>query len=47
MVQLTPDHLRRLIRKTSNRQIITLICECFLKVVNGTVPVEIAKIEQI
>ena len=45
MVQLTPDQLKRLIRKTSNREIITLICECLLNVVNGNVPVKIANIE--
>ena len=38
MVQLKPDHLRRLIRKTSNREIITLICDCLLNVVNGNIP---------
>ena len=37
MVQLKPDQLRRLIRKTSNREIITLNCECLLNVVNGNV----------
>ena len=47
MVQLKPDQLRRLIRKTSNREIITLICECLLNVVNGNVPVKIANIERI
>ena len=46
MVQLKPDQLRRLIRKTSNREIKTLICECLLNVVNGNVPVKIANIEQ-
>ena len=46
MVQLKPDQLRRLIRKTSNREIVTLICECLLNVVNGNVPVIIAKIER-
>ena len=40
MVQLKPDQLRRLIRKTSNSEIITLICECLLNVVNGNVPVK-------
>ena len=37
MVQLKPDQLRRLIRKTSNR---------LLNVVNGNVPVKIANIER-
>ena len=46
MVQLTPDQLRRLIRKTSNREIKKVICECSLKVVNGNVPVKIAKIKR-
>ena len=46
MVQLKPDQLRRLIRKTSNREIITLICECLLNVVNRNIPVKIAKIER-
>ena len=46
MIQLKPDQLRRLIRKTSNREIITLICDCFLKVVNGNVPVKIENIER-
>ena len=46
MVQLKPDQLRRLIRKTSNREIITLICECLLNVVKGTVPAKIANIER-
>ena len=46
MVQLKPDQLRRLIRKTSNREIITVICECLLNVVNGNVPVKIANIER-
>ena len=43
MVQLTPDQLRQLIRKTSNLEIIALICECLLNVVNGNVPVKIAE----
>ena len=38
MVQLKPDQLRRLFRKTSNREIITLV--------NGNVPVKIANIER-
>ena len=46
MVQLTPDQLRRLDKKTSNREIITLICECLLNVVNGNVPFKIANIER-
>ena len=46
MVQLTPDQLRRLLRKTSNREIITLIWECLLNVVNGNLPVKIANIER-
>ena len=46
MVQLKPDHLRRLIRKTSNREIITLICDCLLNVVNGNIPVKVASIER-
>ena len=46
MVQLTPDQLRRLIRKTSNREIITFICEYLVNVVNGNVPVKIATIER-
>ena len=46
MVQLKPDHLKRLIRKTSNREIITLICECLLNVVNGNITVKIANIER-
>ena len=46
MVQLTPDQVKRLIGKTSNREIIALICECLLNVVNGNVPVKIANINQ-
>ena len=46
MVQLKPDHLKRLIRKTSNREIITLICECLLNVVNGNITVKVANIER-
>ena len=45
MVQLTPDQIRRLIGKTSNRENITLIFECLLNVVNGNVPVEIPNLE--
>ena len=46
MVQLTPDQLKRLIRKTSNHEVITLICEYLLNVVNGNVPVKIAIFER-
>ena len=46
LVQLTPDQLRRLIRKTSNREIKTLICECLVNVVNRKVSVKVANIEQ-
>ena len=46
MVQLKPDQLRRLIRKTSICEIITLICQCLLNVVNGTVAVKHASIER-
>ena len=46
MMQLKPDQLRRLTKKTSNCEIITLICEWLLNVVNGNVPVKIANIER-
>ena len=46
MVQLKPDQLRRLTRKTSNGEIITLICDYLLSLVNGNVPVKIANIER-
>ena len=46
MLQLKPDQLRQLIRKISNRGIITLICECLLNAVNGNAPVKIANIER-
>ena len=47
MVQLKPEQLKRLIRKTFNRDIITLICEYLLVRVNGNVLVTIANIEQL
>ena len=46
MVQLKPDQLRRLIRKTPNREITTIICECLLNVFNGNVPIKVANIER-
>ena len=35
MVQLNPSQLRSFIRKTTNPQVISVICECLLNVVNG------------
>ena len=46
MVQLTPVELRQLTRKTSNGEIITLICECLLKVITGNAPIKIVNIER-
>ena len=42
MVQLNPSH--GFIRKTSNRDEISVICECLLNVVNGNVRVNIPNI---
>ena len=44
MVQLNPSQLRSFIRKTSNRNVISVICECLLNVVNGNVRVNIPNI---
>ena len=43
LVQMNPSQLRSFIRKASNSQVITVVCECWLKVVNGNVPVSIPK----
>ena len=45
MVQLNPSQLRSFIRKTTNPQVISVICECLLNVVNGNVSVNIPNIE--
>ena len=44
MVQLNPSQLRSFIRKTSNRNVISVICECLLNVVNGNVRVNVPNI---
>ena len=41
MEELNPSQLRRFIRKSLNTQVISVVCECLLKVVNGNVPVSI------
>ena len=41
MVQLNPSQLRSFIRKSSNTQVISVVCECLVNVVNGNVPVSI------
>ena len=47
MVQLNPTQLRGFIRKkTSNSQIISVVCECLLNVVNGNVPVSIPNLNK-
>ena len=38
-VQLNPTILRSFIGKSSNTQVISVVCECLLNVVNGNVPV--------
>ena len=45
MVELNPSQLRSFIRKTTNPQVISVICECLLNVVNGNVSVNIPNIE--
>ena len=45
MVQLNPSQLRSFIRKTTNPQVISVICKCLLNVVNGNVSVNIPNIE--
>ena len=48
MVQLNPTQLRGFIRKkTSNSQIISVVCECLLNVVNGNVPVSIPNLNKL
>ena len=44
MVQLNPSQLRSFITKTSNRNVISVICERLLNVVNGNVRVNIPNI---
>ena len=41
IVQLNPSQLGSFIRKSSNTQVISVVCECLLNVVNGNVPVSI------
>ena len=45
MVQFNPSQLRSFIRKTTNPQVISVICECLLNVFNGNVWVNIPNIE--
>ena len=45
MVQLNPSQRRSFIRKTTNPQVISIMCECVLNVVNGNVSVIIPNIE--
>ena len=44
MVQLNPSQLQSFFRKSSNTQIISVVCECLLNVVNGNVPVSITNL---
>ena len=46
MVELKPDQLRPLLRKTPYREIKTLICKCLLNAVKGYVPTQNPSIEQ-
>ena len=47
MLQLNPTQLRGFIRKkTSNSQVISVVCECLLNVVNGIVPVSIPNLNK-
>ena len=41
MAQSNPIQLQRFIRKSSNIQVISVVCECLLNVVKGNVPVSI------
>ena len=41
MVQLNPFQIRSPVGKSSNTQVISVICKCMLKVINGNLPVSI------
>ena len=41
ILQLNPSQLRNFIRKSSNTQVISVVCECLFNAVNGNVPVSI------
>ena len=45
MVQLNPIQTRSPVRKSSNTQVISVVCECMLKVVNGNLPVSIPNLK--